>query len=182
MAEGQPIMPQITKAMSDRRYLGIASVVLAIVFFTGCSDQRASAVAERNASNIQRLTNMYTAFQAGRFGVGPKDEAELKTFLKAESPDRLRMMGVDPGNLDAVFTSDRDHKPFKVRYGLNRGATSPIVFEQEGVGGKKDVCFSGGTVEEVDANRYNELWDGKAAARPLTEGAPQNSPANASKK
>ena len=71
-------------------------------------------------------------------------------------------MQVDPGNLDALFVSDRDGQPFVVRYGVSGGlgATDAVIFEQQGRNGKRQVGFTDGTVEEVDSARYDQLLQG----------------------
>ena len=84
------------------------------------------------------------------------------------------MMGIDPNNLDAAFTSERDSKPFKVRYkvGGGRGSASAVVFEQEGKDGKKQVGFTGNSkVEDVDDATYQQLWSGKGPS-PTASGPP----------
>ena len=88
------------------------------------------------------------------------------------------MMGVDPSKLDAVMTSERDGKPFKVKYGIRGGpgAKVAIVFEEEGKGGVRQVAFTNGVVEDVEDPRYGELW---GPAAPVARPAPtvaQNSP------
>jgi hypothetical protein len=142
----------------------------------GCSRNKvAEQVAAMNTSNIMRLANIYSAFQNYKAGKGPKDEAEFKTFIKDFDAEKLRMMGIDPNNLDAVFTSERDGKPFKVRYkvGGGRGSVDAVVFEQQGVEGKKQVGFTGLKVEEVDDATYQKLWGGKGDAGP--QGPPAKS-------
>jgi hypothetical protein len=69
-----------------------------------------------------------------------------------------------------------------VRYGTAvpyRSVTS-LVFEQEGVGGQKQVAFNNGHVEEVSDAEYQHLWAEKSAApapasTPPSENAPGNS-------
>jgi hypothetical protein len=149
-----------------------AAGMVAAVFLAGlagCSgDKTAEAVAAMNTSNIQRLSNIYAAFQNYKGGRGPKDEAEFKAFIKDFDPNKLKMMGIDPDNLDAVFTSERDGKPLKIRYqvGGGRGAVVPVVFEQDGKGGKRQVGRTGGKVEEVDDATYQQLWAGKEPSQP----------------
>jgi hypothetical protein len=77
------------------------------------------------------------------------------------------MMGVDAGNPEAVFVSERDGKPFKVRYGVGggRGSVDAVAFEQDGQGGAKRVGFTGGKVEEADAATYAALWAGKGESQ-----------------
>ena len=103
---------------------------------------------------------MYAAYQNMKSSGGPKDEADLKAWIKEYDPNKLSMMKIDANNLDGLFTSERDGKPFKVRYkvGGGRGSVSAVVFEQEGVNGKKQVGFTGGRVDEVDDATYNQLW------------------------
>jgi hypothetical protein len=157
----------------------------------GCSgDNTASQVAAMNTSNIQRLANMYSAYQNYKGGGGPKDDKDFKAFIKAFDPPKLQMMGVDPNSLDALFTSERDSKPFKIRYkvGGGKGSVAPVIFEEVGKEGKKQVAYTGNSkVEEVDDATYAQLWAGKTrpaadpkeAGRPTTgipKGAPKGPP------
>jgi hypothetical protein len=145
---------------------------------TGCGDKTARDVAAMNKSNIQRVANLYTAFQTYKNGRGPADEAEFKAFIKEFDPARLKMMGVDPNNLDALFTSERDGKPLTLRYavGGGRGASSPVAFEGEGKDGKKQVAFTGGKVETVDESTYQDFLAGKVETKPAAGGPTINRP------
>jgi hypothetical protein len=139
----------------------------------GCSrDNTAREVAAMNGSNIQRLSNIYAAYQNYKGGQGPKDEADFKNFIKDFDKTKLEMMGIDPNKLEAVFASERDGKPFKIRYrvGGGRGSVDAVVFEQDGKDGKKQVGFTGGKVEEVDHATYQQLLAGKGPSQPA--GAP----------
>jgi hypothetical protein len=158
---------------SIRRLLRPVPLLLAAVvgatLSVGCeTDNSLKELAGMNTSNIQRLSNLYAGFHNAKGGSGPKDEAEFKEFIKAYAPDRLTAMGIDANNLDKTFTSERDNKPFKIRYkvGGGRGAVVAVVFEQDGVGGKKQVGFTGGKVEEVDDAEYATLWSGKGGSTP----------------
>jgi hypothetical protein len=155
---------------------GLAAAVL-LAGLTGCGDDTANQVAAMNKSNIQRLANLYAAYQNYHGGPGPANEAEFKEFIKKFNPAQLTMMHVDPNNLDGLFTSDRDGKPFAIRYsvGGGRGSVDAVVFEQEGKGGKKQVGYTNSKVEEVDDAAYADLWAGKAAGG----GSPVTAPAGA---
>lgn len=136
------------------------------VFISGCSSEGPDTgqIAAVNNSNIQKLTNLYSAFQISRYGPGPKDETEFKHFIKNEMGSyHLGLMQIDANNIDDIFISERDHKPLKVRYGVNGGpgVVNVLVFEEEGLNGKKQVGLNGGTVMEVDDTQYNEMWSGK---------------------
>ncbi len=129
----------------------------------GCSRNHAARdVAAMNTSNIQRLANMYAAFQNYKGGRGPTDETEFKAFVKNYDPNKLSMMQINANDIDGTFTSERDGKPFQVKYrvGGGRGSVDPVIFEQEGKDGKKQVAFTGGKVDSVDDATYQQLWAG----------------------
>jgi hypothetical protein len=144
-------------------------LLVGLVGLAGCRDKVADQVAAMNTSNIRRVANIYEGFQnlVGG-GKGPKDEAELTKFIKAYDPNKLKMMGIDPNDTAKLFTSERDGKPFKVRYnvGGGRGSVAPVVFEQEGKDGKKQVAFTGGKLEEVGESEYQALLSGKGGTTP----------------
>jgi hypothetical protein len=131
-----------------------------------------SAVAAANSNNIQRLSNLYLAFQSENGRVGPADDASLKEFIRGLPPNTLTRIGVEPGNVDAIFVSERDGQPFKLRYkvvGSMMGSNEPVVFESEGVDDKKMVGFLNMTQREVDSAEYDSLFaKGSAGAGPST--------------
>jgi len=99
---------------------------------------------------------------------GPKDEKVLRDFVTHHGlPEKnFQMMGIDSTKLDALFTSERDGKQFKIKYGVagGIGSVNPIVFEREGYGGKKMVGFTTPIVEEVAEARYKRIvGKGRAA-------------------
>ena len=152
------------------RWFISAVLLTGFTFLTGCSgDNTAEDVGKMNTSNILRLANLYSAFQHG-YGEGggsggPKDEADLRKYISNYPADKLKMMNVDPANLDPLFKSERDGKPFKILYkvGGGRGAVSPVVFETEGKDGKRQVAFTGGSpkVEDCDTAAYDGYLTGK---------------------
>jgi hypothetical protein len=128
---------------------------------------RGDALAKANATNLQRLANLYLAYQTDNSWVGPPDEAKFKEFIRSIKPEVLQRVGVDPANVDAVFTGDRDGEPFKVRYGVKgsvMGSFEPVVFEATGVDGKRLVGFLDMTNREVEAAEYDDLFSGKVKA------------------
>jgi hypothetical protein len=154
-----------------------------LVAASGCS-REAGQIHALNSSNAQRLGNFYAAFQTSHGWQGPKDEAELKTYILAQPADVLKNMGIDPDKRDEIWTSDRDHKPLKVRWGVQStfGSLAAVVFEQEGAGGKRQVAFNNTKVEDVDEARYKELWEGRGVAKPPPIGAPPAGAAEAGPK
>jgi hypothetical protein len=152
---------------------------------TGCSgDEVAKEVAAMNKSNIQRLANLYSAFQAYKGGRGPKDEAEFKEFIRVFDAEKLTMMGVNANDLDGLFKSERDGKPFRIKYNVGgRGSVDAVIFEQEGQGGTKQVAYTTNTkVEDVDDATYQQLWNAKPGAPkgdPKDAGRPTGRPSGA---
>ena len=130
----------------------LACLLAVLWLSTGCGsgDVAGDMFAKANDVNIKRVSSLYSVFVAQHGYKGPKDEAEFKAFIGKQDKKRLKMIGVDPDNLDELFTSERDNKPFKIRWDLQvrpRQAPIPIVFEEDGEGGKKhrgvfQLCLS----------------------------------------
>src|SRR5262249_321953 len=97
------------------RHFIVLSFVFAVV---GCSssDDPSARVGELNKTNIQKVANLYYAFQLENGYVGPKDVDALRSFAKSGSisPQQLTMMKIDL-NDDKLFISERDGKPIKIR-------------------------------------------------------------------
>jgi hypothetical protein len=147
---------------------GVVAVLL-VAALAGCSKSRiAREVSAMNTSNIQRLSNLYSAFQNTHGGRGPRNDMEFKKFVKEFDPTKLSMMGINPGQLEAVFVSERDGLPFTVRYKVagGRGAVDAVVFEQKGQDTLREVGFTGGAVEEEDNVHYEQFLTGKAPSTP----------------
>ncbi|QDV73998.1 hypothetical protein [Botrimarina mediterranea] len=141
--------------------------LLFVATVTGCSQSSPeSTLASLNESNVQRLTNLYFAYQKKHDFNGPKDEQDFRQFIQGISPDKLSRIGVDSASIDTVFISDRDGQPLRVRYrvkGSMMGSQEPVVFEAEGAEGMRMVGFLNMTQREVDAAEYDQLWSGKVA-------------------
>jgi hypothetical protein len=140
----------------------------------GCSSNSVeSQVAAMNSSNIKRVANVFAAWQNSHGGEGPKDLETLKTFTKGIPVDALQNMKIDTSNLDQVFVSERDGKPFKIKFGAVRPAMAPhipIVFEADGVDGVKQVAWTNAAVQELNDTQCQALWDNKPVP-PTTPGS-----------
>lgn len=159
------------------------SCLAVLVALAGCSmDSVASGTAAKNDSNIKKVVNLYEAYQTYHGFQGPKDEKTFRDFVADGSiPDKnLQMMGVDPKNLDSIFISERDGKPFKIRWGAMGGrfVVDALVFEDSGSGGKKMVAFNGPIVEDEDEARYKDLWEHGGPPAGKKSGAPIMPPAD----
>ena len=159
-------MASMPAPSSPDRTRVVLAVLLAVAFVSlaGCRRDSAGAmIAANNDTNAKRLGTLYGFFQLRNELRGPRDEAEFRAFIAAQDPGRLALAGVSPARLDDLFRGERDRLPFKIRYGVDtrvRGPALPVVFEQVGRDGRRQVGFTGGGVEEVDAARAEILWTG----------------------
>lgn len=129
------------------------------------------ALAQANATNLQRLANLYVAFQMENDWHGPADEAKFKEFLRNYNPKKLTRIGIDPNAIDGLFVSERDGQKFRIRYsvlGNMMGSSEPVVFEAKGVDGKRLIGFLDMNLREVDDAEYDALWEGKASLQQPT--------------
>jgi hypothetical protein len=144
---------------------------------TGCGGHNAAekAIAKVNATNIQRLANLYFTYQMKNEWRGPTDEAEFKDFIRGLDPRKLTRIGIDPNAIDELFINERDEQLFKIRYsvaGSAMGSAEPVVFESVGVRGKRMVGFLNMEQREVDGAEYNDLWAGKTHVEQLRSNTP----------
>lgn len=165
--------------MSTANRLTWAVLLLGMIVLAGCSSSKISdGVARANSANIKRVGNLYGSYLAHNAWEGPKDEQNLNRYIHENlSQKKLEMMGIDPQNIDAVFISERDGKPFRVRWGLSVAplSTVTVVFETEGIDGKKRVATNNGEVREVDDAEYQRLWGEKATPLPIPGPQPEES-------
>jgi hypothetical protein len=140
----------------------------------GCSSHTDpdSAIASVNQTNIERLANLYVTYQSQHDWHGPANEADFKSFLRGYNTHKLTRIGIDPNAIDKLFISERDGKPFKVRYGVlgsAMGSSAPVVFESTGNGGKRLVGFLDMQQREVDESEYKSLWSATTSEAPHRE-------------
>lgn len=142
-----------------------AGYLLIAVGLSGCgsSNSAQDAVAKVNSSNMQRLVNLYFAFQMKNRWQGPSDEVDFKEFIQNYPTKKLTRIGIDPNEIDNLFTNERDGEPFKIRYSVvgGRGCTEPVVYETIGVADKRMIGFLNMVQREVDEAEYAKLWEGE---------------------
>jgi len=142
------------------------TILFTMLFFVGCGKGKvAERIAEMNATPIKRLLTSYVYFQGKHGYKGPKNEQELRDFI---ADDRFQKgfdrAGIDTSDIDALFISDRDGQPFKVKYGIPgspMGFKDPVVFESEGVDGEVMVAFGGATVEVMSSEESESLFESR---------------------
>lgn len=151
--------------MQKYRPVGIQAMTLALlvvvpIAMTGCGDPIVDGVAAMNKTKLQQLYNCYKLYSNNHGYQGPVDKEALTTFLLQDQfKTNLKRMQIDRENLDDLFLNDRDGKPFKVRWAVNGFGDKAVIFEEEGVDGKRWVALQ--EPREVDAKEYEALWTGK---------------------
>lgn len=142
-----------------RRYFVILLLLVGIQTL-GCSGCQQSTT-DRTADNkeLQQLGNQFMEFYRARSKT-PADEAELKEFIAANMTDVKReILGIT--DVNKLFISPRDGKPFVVRYGATLTEAAPgaaeeplitgavIAYEADGKGGYRHVISSMGDLTEL---------------------------------
>ena len=158
-----------TKARHVSTLGGIMSLCC-LVSLIGCNDTTIEdGVAALNSSRIRQLYNCYSLYAHYNQFRGPKDEATFKEFLlRPKYEKNLKMMQIDRNALDDIFLSERDGKPFKIRYGVNGVGDKAIIFETEGVDGKRMVALE--TPQELDDQEYEAYWSGQKKPNSMQSG------------
>ena len=138
--------------------LCLATVVLGLLT-VGCGGAQRRAK-QREESNLKPLAILYGQFIGQHRGRPPASEEEFKKFIGSFGKEQLATFNV--ADLDSLFVSPRDQKPYVVLYGKapRAGSARVIAYEQEGQGGTRFVATDLGKVEEVDEARFRELVPG----------------------
>ncbi len=128
-----------------------------MLFGLGC--ERAASKATES-SNLKPLAVFYGQYVGTHKGQAPPSEAEFKGYLKSLRQEQLKSF--DIADVDSIFMSSRDKKPYVVKYGAVSGPPGPggmpvIAYEQDGIDGKRYIATSVGAIEEVDSTRFREL-------------------------
>src|SRR5262245_43574007 len=136
------------------RYLSCTGLLSICFLSLGCTGKTEQPP---EIKSLQTLATMYGRYRSAHRGTAPPDEASLKKFISGLSPTEQTGLGIDPANLDKMFTSPRDGQPFVVVY---KSPGAVIAYEQVGKNGKHLVAYPEGKVEEVDEARFKELVPG----------------------
>jgi hypothetical protein len=155
------------------------AAVVACACLAGCrptpEQMMKDAFRQEFRENGRRVAVMYARFMnspkepvRGPDGFkGPKDEAELRSFIAAIPQDALTELGITDPQAAGLFVSERDGKPFRVRYGITGpvSTTYAIIAEAEGVGGRVKVYKTDGGALEVPAGEADAYLEGKHDAK-----------------
>jgi hypothetical protein len=145
-----------------RRSIRPVALLLTCLLAPGCSSDSGPYKEE---SNLRALAAYYSQFNAANRGQIPANEKAFKEYIKAERSAR----GLPAGDEDvnAFFVSNRDGKPFVVRY---RGDKSwpygdLVAYETEGSGGTRHVATLMGGYEEMSEEQFQNKKVSPVAAK-----------------
>jgi hypothetical protein len=150
-------------------------LLLALLPAVGCQsspeDLLKDAMKKSFVANGKRVAVMYGRFMGSPRGPiqgpkgykGPMDESSLRDFIAQCPPAALEEMGIEDPAAPALFTSERDLKPFRVRYGIKGPLTTvyPVVVEAEGVNGAVRVFKTDGTFVDVPSAAAEAYLSGR---------------------
>jgi hypothetical protein len=152
------MVPSATFPNLFLRLTALYAVAVVFLATSGCGSHQKSA--PREQSGLKKLALVYGRFLSQSRGQPPANEAEFKKFAQSLRPVDLKAFNID--DIEQVFISERDGKPYVVIYGKPQGPPGPggspvIAYEQEGKAGKRWVASVVGAVEEVDEARFQQL-------------------------
>jgi len=135
----------------------IICVTFTLALMPGCESRDASSATE--SSNLKPLAVMYGRFISTNSGRGPKDEQELKQFIRGRPQEELSNLGVT--DVESLFVSSRDKKPYKLKFDPKPAApgqfSNIFAWEQDGIEGKRYIAGTLGEIQEVDEAKFREL-------------------------
>jgi hypothetical protein len=140
------------------------------LFSVGCGQGKiAERISEMNSTPIKKLITCYSFYQSRNNFRGPKDEAALRKFIADEKNQKgFERAGIDTSDIDALFISDSDGEPFKIKYGVPgspMGFVEALIFESVGVDGEVMVGFGGATTELMSAEESEKLFKSRKRAK-----------------
>jgi hypothetical protein len=112
---------------------------------------------EEEESNLRSLAAFYNQYRAQHRGQMPANEKDFKDFIAKSGST----------NVDSLFISNRDGKPYVIKY---RGDKSwvpreIIAYEQEGRDGTREVATVVGGYEKLSEQDFQNQMTAPAAKR-----------------
>lgn len=148
------------------------ALLVASCCISGCSSSGDDDfVRAANDSNIEKVGSVYQLYASRSGYTGPESKEELKNFVKTNEKikENLERMGIEREKFDDYFISENDGKEFVLRWNVfinpdRDRSRAPLVFEQEGKNGVRQVLLSNRKILEVnDEEKYQALLNGKVS-------------------
>jgi hypothetical protein len=120
----------------------------------GCADSEQ----EEQQSNLRFLAAYYNQYRAHHRGQLPADEKDFKNFITKSGAST---------NVDSIFVSNRDGKPYVVKYRGDKSWPHPeiIAYEQEGRDESREVATVVGGYEKLSEEEFQKQMTAGAVKR-----------------
>jgi len=152
----------------------IAAVAAGVIAcFGGCAREQTAGPA-RDPSGVRILAQMYGQYLRTHGGKAPADEKTFKAYVRAAMAKGAGLpaeaVGRDP---ESLFISTGDGKPLVILYGpaamrgpqTGPGGMPVVIYEREGVGGRRLVASPLPAVEEVDEEHFAPMAPDKGVSQ-----------------
>jgi hypothetical protein len=129
----------------------ITLILLFVAAAFGCNGQRGGL--EPRESNLRLVAVLYSQYLAAHTGEAPRDANDFEIYVQSLGPGVLERAGLT--DMDELFVSRRDGKPFAVRYRDDNWTLDGIIaFEQVGADGTRFVAADLGGVTEISEKEF----------------------------
>jgi hypothetical protein len=130
------------------------SVLVCFALAAGCRENDQ----EEEQSNLRLVAMYYNQYRAHHRGRMPADEKDFKKFIASRGGKT---------NVDSLLISNRDGKPFVVKYRGNKSWALPeiIAYEQEGRDKAREVATVAGGYEKLSDEEFQKQMTSAAAKR-----------------
>jgi hypothetical protein len=156
-------LPLTTKGRCNTTGGGVVAALVWVAAI-GCGHSPSSDLATE--ARLSRLGLSYGLYTGSHEGRPPSNLDELRQHVgESITKEQLGALGVT--NVEELFVSPRDSKPYKIIALPHLPAPVPgqqppvVLYEQVGLKGKHYVARVGGAVEEVDEERFQQLVSAK---------------------
>jgi hypothetical protein len=134
-----------------RHWSLIIALLVTCTLADGCSS---GSEPYNEESNLRALAAYYSQYSAANRGQTPPNEKAFKEYIKAQRT--ARGLSASDADVDEFFVSNRDGKPFVIRYRSDEAWPHGelVAYEQEGAGGTRHVATALGGYEEMTEEQF----------------------------
>lgn len=143
------------------RSLAVAGLAAWLLLGGGCGERAPTVEQVKPRRDLKSLVVLYQNYVSG-FGHPPKDLEEFKAYVRTAYADQAAFLpGFDP---ETSFVSARDQQPWEWSFPKpdakappgSGGLTTLLVYEKNGVDGKRLAALSNMMVMELDEAEFEQ--------------------------
>jgi len=150
----------VSAMLQKEHCLAFQAVGLFVLFFlAGC--RQPTTQQPEGFKHFKAIAVAYGKFQGSHGGSTPKNLDEFKAFVEKSQAGMLTRFGLE--NAGELFVSPRDREPlvFDFSNSGNSVTNQIVAYEQTGVGGKRVVVSTLGSVELLDEEQFRQRVPGQ---------------------